>query len=63
MIAAAQRWSIGYNVVAVGAAAAGRVNPLVAAVLMPLSSAVVLWCAARVEALVRREERCRPSSS
>jgi Cu2+-exporting ATPase len=51
-----QRFSIGYNVLAVGAAAAGLVNPLVAAVLMPLSSGVVIWGASRVEASVRRSE-------
>ena len=45
-----------YNVAAVGAAAAGLVNPLVAAVLMPLSSGAVLWRASRVEPLVRRQE-------
>ncbi len=49
-----QARSIAYNVVAVGAAAAGYVNPLVAAVLMPLSSAMVIWGASRVEAKVRR---------
>lgn len=40
--------SLTYNVAAVGAAAAGLVNPLVAAVLMPLSSALVVWGASRV---------------
>lgn len=40
--------SLTYNVAAVGAAAAGWVNPLVAAVLMPLSSAMVVWGASRV---------------
>jgi P-type Cu2+ transporter len=49
--------SLVYNVTAVGAAAAGLVNPLVAAVLMPLSSAMVLWGASRVEAAVRVGER------
>jgi P-type E1-E2 ATPase len=49
--------SIGYNVVAVAAAAAGYVNPLVAAVLMPLSSAMVIWGASRVEAKVRMQRR------
>lgn len=49
-----QTRSIAYNVVAVGAAAAGFVNPLVAAVLMPLSSAMVIWGASRVEARVRK---------
>jgi P-type Cu2+ transporter len=52
-----ERRSVIYNFVAIGAAAVGLVNPLVAAVLMPLSSAVVVWGAARVDALVRREER------
>ena len=47
--------SIGYNVLAVSAAAAGWINPLVAAILMPLSSALVIWGASRVEATVRRE--------
>jgi Cu2+-exporting ATPase len=50
------RRSIIYNVLAVGAAVAGLVNPLVAAVLMPLSSGVVIWSAARVERAVRRGE-------
>jgi len=44
--------SIGYNVVAVAVAAAGWVNPLVAAVLMPLSSGMVIWGASRVEKAV-----------
>lgn len=48
--------SLIYNVTAVGAAAAGWVNPLVAAVLMPLSSGLVLWGASRVEKAVRRGE-------
>jgi Cu2+-exporting ATPase len=48
-----QARSIGYNIIAVGAAAAGYVNPLVAAILMPLSSAIVIWGASRVEANVR----------
>ena len=51
-----QRRSIVYNVLSIALAAAGFVNPLVAAVLMPLSSAVVIWGAARVEARVRLEE-------
>ncbi|HSD32507.1 MAG TPA: heavy metal translocating P-type ATPase metal-binding domain-containing protein [Gemmatimonadales bacterium] len=50
------RRSIVYNVLAVSAAVAGFVNPLVAAVLMPLSSGVVIWSAARVERAVRRDE-------
>ena len=47
--------SIGYNVLAVSAAVAGLINPLVAAILMPLSSALVIAGAARVEPTVRRE--------
>lgn len=54
------RWnqvrSIVYNVSAVAAAALGWVNPLVAAVLMPFSSALVVWGASRVEVRVRRAE-------
>ncbi|HYD51501.1 MAG TPA: cation-translocating P-type ATPase [Gemmatimonadaceae bacterium] len=56
-IGATQRQSLVYNVLFVLAAAAGLVNPLVAAILMPLSSAAVVWRASRVEALVRGEER------
>lgn len=41
--------SVGYNLVAVGAAMAGWVNPLVAALLMPISSLLVVWEAGRVE--------------
>lgn len=52
-----QRWSIGYNFVSVLAAMVGLVNPLVAAVLMPISSGLVIWGASRVEALVKKEER------
>ena len=51
-----QRRSIAYNVLAVTAAVAGLVNPLVAAVLMPLSSGVVIWGALRIERLVREVE-------
>jgi len=51
--------SIGYNLVSVAAAAAGLVNPLVAAILMPLSSISVVWNAARVERVVRGEESCK----
>lgn len=50
------RRSLIYNAVAVTAAAAGWVNPLVAAVLMPLSSAVVLWGSRAVEAHLRSLE-------
>jgi Cu2+-exporting ATPase len=48
--------SLVYNVVAVGAAAAGWVNPLVAAILMPVSSLLVVWGASTVERRVRRIE-------
>jgi cation transport ATPase len=58
VIHSSQRRSIAYNVLAVAAAAAGLVNPLVAAILMPLSSSMVIWNAARVERLVRAEEAC-----
>ena len=58
------RWnqirSIAYNVSAVSAAAVGLVNPLVAAVLMPLSSALVVWGASRVEKAVSRAESAGP---
>ena len=47
------RQAIIYNVVSVGAAALGLVNPLVAAILMPISSTLVIWNATRVERLVR----------
>jgi Cu2+-exporting ATPase len=49
--------SLTYNALAVAAAALGFVNPLVAAVLMPLSSTLVVWGAAGVERRVAREER------
>jgi len=56
------RWSqsraIGYNLIAVAAAVAGLINPLVAAILMPLSSGLVIWSASRVEPMVREAERC-----
>ena len=51
--------SVAYNLVSVAAAAAGLVNPLVAAVLMPLSSISVIWNASRVERAVRRAEACK----
>jgi Cu2+-exporting ATPase len=35
-------FSLAYNVAAVGLAAAGRMNPLLAAVLMPVSSLLTL---------------------
>jgi Cu2+-exporting ATPase len=52
-----QRRSLAYNVVAVSAAAAGFVNPLVAALLMPLSSGLVIWGALQVERLVREGDQ------
>ncbi|MEK9502818.1 heavy metal translocating P-type ATPase [Gaopeijia maritima] len=52
--------SVVYNVVAVAAAATGIVNPLVAAILMPLSSGLVLWGASGVERAVRRAEGGAP---
>ncbi len=57
--------SLVYNVVAVSAAALGLVNPLVAAVLMPLSSALVIAGALGIERKVRRAEarRVRPAPS
>jgi cation-transporting P-type ATPase A/B len=45
-----QRRSIAYNIVAVSAAAGGLINPLVAAILMPASSAMVIWGSSRIEA-------------
>ncbi len=51
-----QTQSILYNALAVSAAVAGLVNPLVAAVLMPISSSVVIWNAARVERLMRESD-------
>jgi P-type E1-E2 ATPase len=49
--------SLIYNLGSVAAAAAGLVTPLVAAILMPVSSAVVIWTSLRVESAVRRMER------
>ena len=49
------RRSLLYNVSAVAAAAIGLVNPLVAALLMPLSSGLVIWGAARIERQVAKE--------
>ncbi|HNC95320.1 MAG TPA: HAD-IC family P-type ATPase, partial [Myxococcota bacterium] len=49
------RRSLVYNVCAVVAAAIGLVNPLVAALLMPLSSGLVIWGAARIERQVAKE--------
>jgi Cu2+-exporting ATPase len=49
--------SVLYNVTAVTLAALGFVDPLVAALLMPASSLLVLWGGLRVEPRTRREER------
>jgi Cu2+-exporting ATPase len=49
--------SLVYNLASVAAAVAGLVTPLVAAILMPISSAVVIWTSLRVEPAVRRLER------
>ncbi len=49
--------SLGYNVLAVTAALAGLVNPLIAALLMPASSLLVVWGASRVEPAVARSAR------
>lgn len=48
--------SAGYNVLAVLAAAAGWIDPLVAAVLMPLSSGLVIASAASIERTAARQE-------
>lgn len=56
-IQTSQLRSIVYNVGAVAAAAVGLVNPLVAAVLMPLSSGMVVAGALGVERRVARHER------
>jgi cation transport ATPase len=48
--------SIGYNIVAVAVAAAGLINPLIAAILMPFSSGLVIWGASRVERAVKAGE-------
>ena len=53
------RRSIAYNLLAVVAASAGLVNPLVAALFMPLSSASVVVESLWVERNVRRAERSR----
>lgn len=56
VIRANVRRSVIYNISAVAAAAAGLVNPLVAAVLMPISSGLVIRGAFRVERLMRAAE-------
>jgi cation transport ATPase len=55
-----QHRSILYNIGAVTVAAAGLINPLVAAVLMPLSSGMVIWGASRVEAVVAEDWALEP---
>lgn len=52
-----QIWSLAYNGAAVAGAMLGFVNPLVAAVLMPLSSLMVVWGALSVERQLALEER------
>jgi P-type E1-E2 ATPase len=47
-------FAVGYNLLAVIAAAAGFISPPVAALLMPISSAVVLGNARRIERRVAR---------
>lgn len=56
VVRANQIRSIAYNVAAVAAAAAGFVNPLVAAIIMPLSSLSVVLSAQRVESMAARSE-------
>ena len=51
------RRSVVYNLIAVAGAAFGFVNPLVAAVLMPLSSGMVLYGAWTVDRRLEQEER------
>ena len=48
--------SLMYNVASVTLAVAGLIDPLVAAILMPLSSAMVIWGASRVEPRVQALE-------
>lgn len=62
-IRANQIRSIAYNVLAVAAAAYGWINPLSAAVLMPLSSLWVVASSFRVERCVARSLRSTPVSS
>jgi P-type E1-E2 ATPase len=56
VVAGTLRLSATYNLLAVGAALVGLVNPLVAAILMPLSSLAVVTSALLVEPLVQKEE-------
>jgi Cu2+-exporting ATPase len=50
-----RRRALVYNATALALALSGVLDPLVAAIAMPLSSAMVLWTAHRVEARVARE--------
>ncbi len=54
--------SVAYNILAVGAAVAGLVNPLVAAILMPLSSGLVIAGALMVPRRLERLEKQWTSS-
>lgn len=54
LVRSSRRVSLAYNLTAVAAAALGWVNPLVAAVLMPLSSGLVLAHAAWLERLLEQ---------
>lgn len=54
--------SLGYNAIAIGLAAAGLITPLVAAVLMPLSSALVLALAVGVGPAPATEHRNTPGN-
>ncbi len=58
-----QRRSIAYNIGAVTVAAAGLVNPLIAAILMPLSSGMVIWGASRVEKGVAEDWALEPEKA
>ena len=51
--------SVIYNLAVVAAAVAGWMNPLIAALLMPASSAMVLYSVGRVERAVARADRAR----
>ena len=62
-VAANLRRSLLYNAVAVTAAVLGYVNPLVAAISMPLSSAMVIVGALAVERRVKRQERRSPEAA
>ena len=53
-------FSLAYNVVGVVLAMSGVLSPLVAALLMPLSSLTVVTSALRSCAFARQKERCSP---